>query len=42
MSEAPRIFTALTEKILDREISEQDHRSLIDEFIGDIGDDGDE
>lgn len=36
------ISTALTEKILDREISEQDHRSLIDEFIGDIGDDGDE
>ncbi len=36
------VSTALTEKMLDREINEQDHRKLIDSFIEDIGDDGDE
>lgn len=36
------VSTALTEKMLDREINEQDHRELINSFIEDIGDDGDE
>ncbi len=33
------ISTALTEKMLEREISEQDHRTLIDDFIDKLGED---
>lgn len=35
------VSTALAEKMLEREVNEQDHRALIDDFIGQIGD-GDE
>lgn len=36
------VSTALTEKMLEREINEKDHRALIDSFIEDIDDDGNE
>ncbi len=32
------VSTVLTEKVLQREISEQDHKNLIDDFIDNIGD----
>ena len=32
------VSTVLTEKLLSREINEEDHRELIDSFIGKIGD----
>lgn len=32
------VSTVLTEKVLQREISEDDHKALIDEFIDNIGD----
>ncbi|MBE6884278.1 MAG: F0F1 ATP synthase subunit B [Ruminococcaceae bacterium] len=35
------VSTVLTEKMLDREINEQDHRTLIESFIEKIGDDDD-
>lgn len=35
------VSTAIAEKMLAREVNEQDHRALIDDFIGQIGD-GDE
>ena len=36
------VSTALTEKVLEREVGESDHRRLIDSFIEDIDDDGNE
>lgn len=36
------VSTALTEKVLEREVDENDHRRLIDSFIEDLGDDGNE
>jgi F-type H+-transporting ATPase subunit b len=35
------VSTALTEKVLEREVSESDHRRLIDSFIDEIGDSDD-
>lgn len=35
------VSTALTEKMLDREINAEDHRNLIDSFIDQIGEDDD-
>lgn len=42
--EIVEVSTALTEKMLGREVNEQDHRDLIDDFIEQIGDgnDGDQ
>lgn len=36
--EIVEVSGALAEKLLEREINEQDHRALIDSFIGEIGD----
>lgn len=37
--EIVNVSSALTEKMLEREINTEDHRALIDSFIEDIGDD---
>ena len=36
--EIVEVSGALAEKLLEREINQQDHRALIDSFIGEIGD----
>lgn len=36
------VSTALTEKVLEREVGDADHRRLIDSFIEDLDDDGNE
>ena len=35
------VSTALTEKLLQRELTENDHRGLIDSFLKDMGDEHD-
>ena len=39
--EIVEVSSALSEKILEREINAEDHRKLIDSFIDDIGDSND-
>lgn len=35
------VSTLLSEKLLEREINEEDHRAMIDQFLAEIGDDDD-
>ena len=39
--EIVEVSGALAEKLLEREINQQDHRALIDSFIEEIGDEND-